>query len=266
MKIPVFMLICWCWLPATLASDAGLYELSQDFRPIRPLDDKVDSAVLDSRSNDNQRYNLTLYRSKPFSLPSSKIGLVVSNKVIRFYSEGGTQESGYQIGAQIEGAGLASSIARIYNARVQDRHHPGHRMLATFVLDKEQYELGEPVKVKLRITNIGDADFTFVQGGRQRGARDNQFAFSAELLGGKMQPDTGDPRNFGGMGSFITLKPQQSREIPVDLSKWFSFAEAGSYLVRGSYSMEFLDRTLHDYKTIWVDFACDEFTIQMRRK
>jgi hypothetical protein len=133
----------------------------------------------------------------------------------------------------------------------------------TFIPEKEEFLLGEPVTAKLRITNVGDADFTFNIGGRQRGARDNQFAFSAELVGDKMLPDIGDPRHFGGLGASVTLKPGESHEIHVDLTKWFAFKESEIYMLRGSYYMQFIDPALPDF-VIWEDFACSEFEVRIK--
>jgi hypothetical protein len=136
-------------------------------------------------------------------------------------------------------------------------------MLVMFIPEKEEFALGEPVTAKLRITNVGDADFTFERGGRQRGARDNQFAFSAELAG-KMLPDTGDPINYGGLGGSVTLRRGEKWEMSVNLTKWFTFTEAGTYMVRGSYYMEFPDLSSEDLYVIWDDFACAEFTIKIK--
>lgn len=141
-----------------------------------------------------------------------------------------------------------------------ERRHPGHQMKAEFIPAKPEFTIGEPVPVVLRISNIGDSAFRFMRGGRQRGARDNQFAFNAQL-GRRMLPDVGDPIHFGGLGSYVLLKPGEHVEIPVDLTKWFSFEEAGLCAMRGSYFMEFADLDPDARLTLWEDFACAEFTI-----
>ncbi len=141
-----------------------------------------------------------------------------------------------------------------------ERRHPGHQMKAEYIAAKPEFKIGESVPVVLRITNIGESAFKFLRGGRQGGARDNQFAFNAQL-GRRMLPDVGDPIHFGGLGSYVLLKPGEHVEIPVDLTKWFSFGEAGLCAMRGSYVMEFADPELDAHRTIWEDFACAEFTI-----
>jgi hypothetical protein len=144
-----------------------------------------------------------------------------------------------------------------------EKRHPGHTIEATFIPKQDSYRLGESVEVVLKIDNIGDADFKFMRGGRQRGSRDNQFAFSAQQ-NDRMLPDIGNPIHFGGLGAYVHLKPGQSVEIPVDLTKWFRFEKPGRIMLRGSYYMGFSDPSQAGYSFIWEDFACAEFSIQMK--
>jgi hypothetical protein len=159
------------------------------------------------------------------------------------------------------GAWLVSSQAQQDPPAKPERRHPGHRMKAEFIPAKPTFKIGEPVPVVLRISNVGDSAFMFMRGGRQRGARDNQFAFNAQL-DRRMLPDVGDPVHFGGIGGHDLVKPGEHVEIPVDLKKWFSFEEAGVCQMRGSYYMMFV-KPDPDARPmiIWEDFACAEFTI-----
>ena len=122
---------------------------------------------------------------------------------------------------------VALIIAGHFHMNVMDRYHPGHQMLVQFIPIKEEFSTNEPVMVKLRITNIGKTDFAYSQGGSQRGARDNQFAFTAEQVGDKMLPDVGDPINFGGLVGIVSLKPGERHELSVDLKEWFNFTAGG---------------------------------------
>lgn len=143
-----------------------------------------------------------------------------------------------------------------------ERRHPGHKMAVQFIPAKDSFSIDEPVMVTLKIQSIGDVPFKFMRGGRQRGARDNQFAFSAEQ-NGRVLPDVGDPVNWGGLGTYVNLDPGADVEIPVELTKWFKFTEPGVVLLRGSYSMDFADPESTDYFKIWEDFACAEFSIRI---
>lgn len=144
-------------------------------------------------------------------------------------------------------------------------------MLVTCETQKKIYTPEEPKKAILKIKNVGETAFTFVRGGRQRGARDNQFAFNAEYNSGdhppEMLPDIGNPLHFGGMGSFITLKPQEEEDIEVDLASWFNLDKPGSYSLRCSYYMSFeeVKKGKQSHDTVWEDFACAEFSFSIKK-
>jgi hypothetical protein len=247
------------------AADIGLYDISNG-SPSAPLKEEIERVTISSQSNDNRHYYLALRASNSFSLPCNQIGLVVGTQTIRFNSQG-TDGAGHftSMETTIDDPEVIPQIAQYFHATVLKRRHVGHRMLVEFITDKAESSVGEPVIAKLRITNIGDTEFAFMQGGRQRGPRDNQFAFTAELFGGKMMPDIGDPQNMGGLGVSVALKAGQSHEIKVDLTKWFNFSERGTYNLRGSYRMDFLDPAARDFYTLWEDYACAEFTVRIKK-
>jgi hypothetical protein len=145
-----------------------------------------------------------------------------------------------------------------------ERRHPGHKMEIAFLPTKDAFAPDEPVKVDLRIKNVGDTEFMFMRGGRQRGARDNQFGFTAQA-GDRMLPDIGSPIHFGGLGSYVRVKPKETIEIPVDLKKWFAFSAEGFFELRGTYYMRFSVPDAEDHRPIWEDFACAEFSITIRK-
>lgn len=246
----------------------GLFHLDKDSHPSTPLPDKIERATLSALSNENQKFALMLYRSKPFSVPPDEIGLVMGDKVVK---ECGHWSANQEFGIQfsLEGSEAVDAATRLFQPTVQKRRHPGHRMAVAFIPEKESYSTNEPVMVKLRITNVGNNKFVFMQGGRQRGSRDNQFAFTAQR-GNKMLPDIGNPLNFGGLFGPVAVEAGQSKEIEVDLTKWFKFSEEGYYALRGSYGMGFYDSQVNgdprfpeDF--IWEDFACAEFSIQVKK-
>jgi len=144
-----------------------------------------------------------------------------------------------------------------------EKSHPGYMMKVSFT-PKKEFVIGEPVEVILNIKNVGKNAFTFLRGGRQRGYRDNQFAFSAGTWD-RMLPDIGNPSNFGGIGTFVTLEAGKDVSIPIDLKKWFAFDTTGVFSVRGSYLMEFYDPKLDDSPQIWKDSACGEFTVIIKK-
>jgi len=262
---PIYSLLALVvFVPQIVMAGPGLYDISDASHP-KLLQDQIGQVTISSQSNDNKHYYLSIHALHSFSLPCTQIELVVSNETIRFNSQGMDAQGHFtSMATTVDNPNVIPQIAQHFNAKVLKRRHPGDRMLVEFIPDTPEFTAGKPVTVKLRITNIGDHDFAFIQGGRQRGSRDNQFTFSAELIGDKMVPDTGDPRNFGGMGFSVKLKPGESHEIPVDLTKWFNFQRNATYNIRGSYYMEFVDPNNRDPYTIWEDYACAEFSIRIK--
>ncbi len=168
-----------------MAADVGLYDISDPEHP-KPLKDPVGKVTISSQSNDNKHYYLDIDARDTFSLPCEKIALFAGTNTIRFFSQGEDTNGDFaSMDATIDDAD-AVLIAQHFHTKIIKRRHPGEQMLVQFIPDKDAFDSSGPVVVTLRITNIGSNDFAFVEGGRQRGARDNQFAFSAEIDGPKI--------------------------------------------------------------------------------
>src|SRR6266581_442793 len=250
-KMPALPLLI-LWALSVRAADTGLYDLLDPAHPA-PFRDAIGSTTIRSMSNDNQRYYLALRAATNFSLPCTQIGLIVGNRTIHFNSQGHGAGGYTSMETTVDDPDVIPEIGKCFHADIKNRHHPGHRMLVQFTPDKKQFSPGDPVTVTFRIQNVGDTDFTFWEGGRNRMAtRNDQFAFTAEVRG-KTVPDAGNPGHMGGIMVPITLAPGKSFEIrSVNLKKWFHFDETGWYNVRGSYYMSFRLPDEND----WEDFAC----------
>src|SRR5262249_2269292 len=138
----------------------------------------------------------------------------------------------------------------------------------TFEPDKKTYAPGAEMTLTMTIKNVGANTVSFHDGGRQRGPRDNQFGFIAMRSGGhgKAIPDTGDPTNFGGIGSYRTLKPGETFKKTVRLDKWFKFEDADNYLITCMYRLEFHDPNDPMHRTLWQDFAVGECVVRVAEK
>lgn len=279
MKAFLFSLSLFLVLPVQSAEEIRVeelfkfYELPGSSSPGKRFPATISRATLRFQSNQNDWFFLNLYRQEPF--PDNGFVLVVPNKVPltgeqKFpFSAGGSPSSDGEYHASLwwYGADNAEELIRLFNPQVLRRRHPGHRMMTTFLPAKNEFEAGEPVLVTLRITNVGDAEFAFEQGGKQRGSRDNQFAFSAEdRLRHHMLPDIGSPTHMGGLVGSIKIPPGESHELEVDLTRWFAFQKGGFYRIRGSYSMPITEKVAKDPFAfcVWEDFACAEFGIKMK--
>jgi len=223
---------------------------------------KIDRAKLVSRANDNSRIRLTLDRNKPFPHEYGELALSIGERTIPFTSGGCHSPTNHTAGTAIYSTEIAAKIAAHFGIKPDLRKHPGHRLVVQFKAEKEAITTNGPIWIQLHIQNVGGEEFTFLQGGRQRGFRDNQFAFSCEHFD-RMLPDIGNPMNHGGIGSFARIPPGKIHTVRVDLSKWFRFEQSGNYALRGSYYLEIVS-TLGDGKTIWEDVIADEFTLNIR--
>ena len=120
--------------------------------------------------------------------------------------------------------------------------------------------------LELEIKNVGSTTVRLIEGGKQRGPRDNQFGFTA--FGGsghgKPIPDTGDPTNFGGKGGFHELKPNDVFRKQVDLSKWFKFEKPDTYQITGMYELELQDKDF-GARVLWQEFATGRCLVRLNK-
>ena len=252
--------------PSLPGAETGLYDIFDVTHP-KPFLEAIGRVTLTSQANDNSRYHLAIAASPFFSLPCSRIGLVVGDRTIRFYSQGMEEGRYHSMDTMIDDPAIVPQLAERFQATVYKRRHPGYLMLVRFLPEKAEFGAAEPVTVKLRITNVGQVVFAFFAGGRQRGGtRNNQFAFTAQLEGGVMLSDSGDPHHRGGLAISHALKPGESFEETVDLTKWFKFEQAGTYEVRGSYYLRFADLVMKEPGFGWEDFASAEFAVRIINK
>ena len=136
-------------------------------------------------------------------------------------------------------------------------------MLVSFTPLRPSFRIGDDVRVKFRIENIGTNAISFQKGGHYRGAsRDNQYAFSAELLG-RQVPDIGSNNHFGGISVARVLEAGDVFEEEVSLNKWFAFDKRGLYSVFGSYAMTFYDPADPRSGVLWTDYVSNEFLVKI---
>jgi hypothetical protein len=229
---------------------------------------KFGAATIHATNNGNTRFRLDLAGAGP--LPQAQLGgslaILIGGRCFMIYSRSDPQNDGTRnFSSVIHGEEAVKVVAAALKAVPVLRKHPGHKFAVTFEPDKESYRPGAPIMLTMTIKNVGDQTVCFHDGGRQRGPRDNQFGFTAMRGGGwgKPVPDTGDPTNFGGMGSYRTLKQGDVFQKKVSLDKWFQFKDADTYLINATYRLEFHEPNAKSYRVIWDDFATAECTVRI---
>jgi hypothetical protein len=226
------------------------------------------AATLQSQANDNSLFYVQLRNAGPLAegANQSPLALLIDGVCVGVLTHSDRRADGtIDLGGTVYGEAAAARIAAYLKVEPERRKHPGHRFEVRWSPEKDRYSVGESVMLKMEIRNAGDRPLAFVVGGKQRGPRDNQYRFLAYRSGGhgKAVPDTGDPLNFGGIGSVRTLQPGETFTASVDLGKWFNFTDPDIYRVTGIFEMAIQDPARADWRPIWEDLAVGECFVRV---
>jgi len=224
-------------------------------------------ASLTSTANDNSVYRLDLEGAGPFPAGADRRHLAVYLDGVYAGVVSHTDPSPQRtmdLIAYAAGEEAARKMAKPLGIAPRSRRHPGHLLAVRWQALKPSYLPGEPVMLRLGLTNVGEKTIRFVEGGRQRGARDNQFAFIAHRNGGwgRAVPDTGSPEHHGGKGSFRTLPPGGTFTKEVDVTKWFKFEERDSCRITCLYQIE-LEEPGVKY-AVWDEYCVGQCLVGIR--
>ena len=224
------------------------------------LTDHLGTATMASTTNDNTRFRIDLISAGPFAEGDDigRMAMVIDGFCTMVEGHSGpNQEGRMDLMSSVVGKEAAAPIANAFGIKPRLRKDPGNKMEVRFSPVKSSFESGEPVLLKMEINNVGDRPFSFGDGGRQRGARNNQFGFQAFRDGGKGAEiaDTGDEVDFGGLVGVITLNPGEVFEKQVDITKWFDLSVPDSYKIDARFNMEIYSGGQSDYPCDWDDVA-----------
>ncbi len=258
--------------PVSICADefaAGIYRVVPDGQGKRvarssggtvDLGDRVSDNFGDvslwSLSNQNDRFRVQMEQAGPVD-GEGRLAIYVDGVCEVVGSTSGSPgKEKRQLMAVVEGLENAKKLFSQLRAKLKLRKHPGHQLLVSWKPQRASYKVGEPVTLELAIKNVGSTTVRFIEGGQQRGARDNQFGFTAFSGSGhgKPIPDTGDPRHFGGIGAFREIKPGETFRKQVDVTKWFKFEETGTYEITGIYELELRNKDF-DFNALWDEYA-----------
>ena len=217
------------------------------------LSKEFGKAKIWSRSNANDSFRVML-PSVPSFDTKGQFAMVIDGVCEVVSSHGrarGEGAQGLELIVDIRGQEHVKKIAKRLKTNVQLRKHPGHQLLVTLVNTKNKYQIGAPVELEMRIQNVGKKTVRFMDGGQQRGPRNNQFSFVAKPA----IPDTGDALNFGGIAAFRNLEPGETFSKKVDITRWFKFPKAQSYEITALFEME-----LHK-ESFGADYLWDETAV-----
>ena len=226
-----------------------------------PYTPPVREATLVSEDNANRAFRLQVtVAAESETLAERTKVLVLGPFAARAASWGRASDATSHLGFRLPDGPAVAAAEQLFGIRARRRRHPHHALQVAFTVPATGFVQGQPMPVTLQLVNVGEGPVAFDQGGLQRGARDNQFGFTAEGgPGGRAVPDTGDPTHFGGISRLVRLEPGAVHSQEVDLRGWFDLAP-GTYALMGTYRL-----TLHApdasgwTSPLWEDVAAAPF-------
>ena len=123
----------------------------------------------------------------------------------------------------------AARAAAFFKTTRQDRHEIGERLSATF-------SVSDSLELVVRITNPPEASpVQWQKGGRNRGARDNQFSMRITRDGQPVR--TIEAIDLGGLSGMMVHEPGQAIEVRAPITNWGDISIPGRYVVEGAYEI-----------------------------
>ncbi len=223
---------------------------------------KIQKSEIFSQDNANTRFYLTLTVPYDKTIGPSTYVLLIGGTAYRQAGSGASREETSSLSFYISGEDKAKEVSQFFNVPLLLRRHPRHSLLVSFIPAQQEFGVGEDVTAKLRIKNVGTNNVSFMKGGRNRAARDNQYVFSARRQGRQVD-DIGTSYHRGGLAGRQVLKPEELFEDTISLSKWFAFAEPGIYEILGSYYLDLKDPDSGSWRTIWEDYVSADFIVRI---
>jgi len=150
-------------------------------------------------------------------------------------------------------------MAQYFAVKPYLRHHPGHQVVARFEPAKESFTVGEELKVKMTIRNVGTNAVSFRRGEHRETFRQYSFLVSKD---GKSVAGRTDLMGGGGFELYGHIPPGGEFVDEVDLKYWYDLRMGGNYSVRGFYYL----LLLQGGQCVWTDVVSDGFEIEITKR
>lgn len=160
----------------------------------------------------------------------------------------------------VKGRERADRIAAHFLVEPYLRRHSGHRIAAKFESPPGTVSVGEVVKVRMALRNVGKNIVHFHRGRHRETFR--RYSFIATKFGETL---VGKERlGFGGIEIITQLDPGRTFVDEVELNDWFEFKQPGKYSARCFYDL-FLVDPVKPHRGIWADVASGRITFEIVR-
>src|SRR2546425_1153356 len=191
-------------------------------------------ALLFSEDNGNTRFQVFLEFGHT---PGCNEGVIVLGGAAVWSGGYGSSNDRCTLSFELDAAQATLAAAALRISR-QDRHPAGEQVQGNFAPSQPSYGRGQPVEVVLSLVNPeGAPPVQRHQGGRQRGPRDNQFAFQITRDGQPVTPVDGP--DFGGLSGPSPMAPGARVELRAPLDRWGDIGQPGHYVVECRYETQF---------------------------
>jgi len=201
-------------------------------RRIRPTQPQVYAA-------DNQNQRFVVFFRYAHGGDRSRCGkqvLRVASEVI--VSTGyGSGDAGCHGSLEV-GPATALAAARFLGTHRQDRRPLARHVVGAFEPLAQHVSAGDQVTVRFKLHNPG-APVLHLVGGRNRGPRNNRFAFEVSRDGHPVAPI--EAYDFGGLMGYRELASGADHTLEADLSAWADVSVPGRYEVRCSFETSFTE-------------------------
>ncbi len=238
---------------------------------LNQLTDQFGQVEMKSMANDNTRFRVYLNGAGPFGKGDDigRFALVVDGACVMIWGHSDPDKQGrMDLSAEVASVKAAHKIAAGLGIEPRLREHPGHQMEVSFTPTVKAFHPGEPVILTMEVKNSGDQPFSFYDGRKQRGARNNQFGFNAfrDAGNGPEVPDTGDANHRGGKASLKTLVPGDVFRKEVDITKWFDLSRPDTYKINGRFEIELHEPNADERFVLWDDVARGDCIVVIESK
>src|SRR5262245_42635601 len=152
------------------ADASAPFALAQDGNrvPLGPAQVAMSSRIY-SQDNANSTFWVNVQIPPEAAPQAESYVLVVGNRAYP-WGGSGSGPGHYEISFRVSGADNARDVARFLSAPIDYRKHPGHQLLVSFTPLLPSFRIGDDVRVRFRIENIGTNTISFQKGGHYRGA------------------------------------------------------------------------------------------------
>ncbi len=242
----------------------GFYRFDATGKFLGPPDVQISSARLRATNNGNTRFELDV-RYPPVGTPGKDLFFLVLDGISYPALGWGTVRDGQGkvtancLSASDLPATACATVSAVFGCKPELRRHPDYRLDSAFTAEKPVFTVGEPMLVRVVITNCGDQPFRFTR------STPPQVQCEFAVLHGPAAPASSLYFPDITYGYECTIGPGQQFTVDVDLGAKLALRNPGYYDIIGVFKLSIPD--VNDpTEATWDDDIAGIFPIQVQAK